>query len=69
MTTTETALKVAMHCDGCANAVRIALRRTEGVIRVDADHRRDEVRVRFDPARLSEAEIRERIRAAGFEPA
>ncbi|MEX2547162.1 MAG: heavy-metal-associated domain-containing protein [Chloroflexota bacterium] len=64
----ETTLKVPMHCDGCAKAVRTALRRTEGVIRADADHGRDEVRLRFDPQRVSEEQIRERIREAGFEP-
>jgi Cd2+/Zn2+-exporting ATPase len=65
---TDMTLKVAMHCGGCENAVRFTLRRTAGVIRVDADHRRDEVRLRYDPARISEDEIRERVRAAGFEP-
>jgi copper chaperone CopZ len=38
------------------------------VIRADADHRREEVR-RFDAERVSEAQIRERIPSAGFEPA
>lgn len=66
---TETTLTVPMHCGGCENAVRTVLQRTEGVIRVDADHRRDEVRLRFDAQRVSEAQIRERIRAAGFESA
>ena len=65
---TDTTLKVPMHCGGCENAVRFTLQRTEGVIRVDADHRRDEVRLRFDAERVTEGEIRERIRAAGFEP-
>lgn len=65
----ETTLKVPMHCSGCENAVRTALQRTEGVIKVDADHRRDEVRLRFDAQRITEEQIRERVRAAGFEPA
>lgn len=66
---TETTLKVPMHCRSCENAVRTALQRTEGVIKVAADHRRDEVRLRFDPGRITEEQIRERVRAAGFEPA
>lgn len=65
---TETTLKVTMHCEGCARAITVALRRTEGVIRVDADHRTDTVRLRFDPERVGVEEIRERIRAAGFDP-
>lgn len=65
----ETTFTVSMHCGGCENSVRTALQRTEGVITVTADHRTDEVRLRFDPARISDEQIRERIRAAGFEPA
>ena len=66
---TETTFKVPMHCSGCENSVRTALQRTEGVITVTADHRTDEVTLRFDPERISDEQIRERIRAAGFEPA
>jgi len=57
-----------MHCDACENRLRSALQRAEGVIRADADHRRNEVRLRLDPERVSEAQIRERIRSVGFEP-
>jgi len=67
--TTETTVTVPMHCDACANAVTFALRRTDGVIRVDANHRTDTVRLRFDPERVNAEQIRERIRAAGVEPA
>ncbi|MGH2381067.1 MAG: SDR family NAD(P)-dependent oxidoreductase [Candidatus Limnocylindria bacterium] len=42
-------LRVSMHGGACENAVRTALRRTEGVTRADADYRRGEVRLRFDP--------------------
>ena len=65
---TDMTLKVPMHCGGCENTVRFTLQRTAGVIRVDADDRRDEVRLRFDAERVTEDEIRERIRGAGFEP-
>lgn len=62
-------LTVPMHCDGCENRLRAALQQTEGVIKADADHERDEVKLRFDPERVSEEQIRERIRATGYEPA
>ena len=65
----EIAFRVPMHCGGCENSVRTALQLTEGVIKATADHRTDEVKLRFDPERISEEQIRERIRAAGFEPA
>jgi len=66
--TRELTLSVPMHCDACENRLRTALGRAEGVIRADADHRRDEVKPPFDPERVSEAQILERIRSAGFEP-
>ena len=67
--TRELTLSVPMHCDACENRPRTALQRAEGVVRADADHRREEVRLRFDAERVSEPQIRERIRSAGFEPA
>ena len=60
-------LRVAMHCAGCENTVQNALRRTDGVISADADHRTDSVKLRFDDVQVSEEQIRERIKALGFE--
>ncbi len=67
--TQDTTFTVQMHCGGCENAVRTALRPTEGIVRAEADHRRSEVRVRFDPDRVTEEQLRERVQDAGFEPA
>lgn len=65
---TESTIKVTgMDCTGCENRVKTAVSRLEGVIRADADFRRGQVDVRFDPERLSEDDIKERIRAAGYE--
>lgn len=64
----DASFSVDMHCAGCENAVRTALTRTIGVIRADADHRRNEVHLQFDPERVSEDQLRERVRDAGFEP-
>jgi copper chaperone CopZ len=47
--------------------VQGALARLEGLIRADADHRTGRVRVRFDEAQLSEDDVKERIRASGYE--
>ncbi|CAN5158079.1 hypothetical protein BH20ACT9_BH20ACT9_03060 [soil metagenome] len=41
----------------------------EGVIKADAEYGTGQVQVRFDPSRVSEADIHVGIRAAGFEPA
>ncbi len=67
--THETTFTVPMHCGGCEHAVRTILRLTDGVVRAEADHRRGEVRVQFDPERVTEDQLRQRVRDAGFEPA
>lgn len=66
--TSAATFNVYMHCGGCENAVRTVLRLTDGVVRADADHRRGEVCVQFDPERVSEEALRGRLRDAGFDP-
>lgn len=56
-----------MSCASCEVAVRTSLMRLEGVLRVEPDHRSDRVAVRFDPARVSEEQIKERIQASGYD--
>lgn len=58
-----------MDCSGCENRVKTAVGRVEGVIKADADHRTGRVGVRFDEDRVSEDDVKERIRAAGYEVA
>lgn len=57
------------HCSGCADNLGKSLRRLEGVITADADFDAGQVEIRFDPERLSDDDLREGIRTAGFEPA
>jgi copper chaperone CopZ len=57
------------HCSGCADNLGGSLRQIEGVIKADADFEAAAVEVRFDPSRVSDDDLREGIRAAGFEPA
>ena len=67
---TEKTLEVGgMDCTGCENRVKTAVTRLEGVIKADSDHKSGRVDIRFDHDRLSEEEIKERIRAAGYEVA
>lgn len=64
----ETTLQVkGMTCTGCENRVRTALQRLEGVVTANADHRAAAVSLRFDPERISEEQIKERIRAGGYD--
>lgn len=67
--TSDSTFTVRMHCGGCENTVRTILRTTAGVTRAEADHRRSEVRVQFDPELVTEAQLRERLSDSGFEPA
>lgn len=56
-----------MGCPACVGRLRTALSRLGGVISAQADHRSGRVRVRFDEGRVSEDDLRERIRTAGYE--
>lgn len=65
---TDRTLRVdGMDCTGCESRLGSALTRLEGVIKAKADHKAGRVEVRFDPERVSEKAIRERIRAAGYD--
>lgn len=66
-TTTKEFSVQGFHCTGCADNLGKALRLLEGVIKADADYVGGHVKVRFDPARVSDDAIREQIRTAGFE--
>ena len=56
------------HCTGCADNLGSALSNMDGVIRARADYDVGQVEVRFDPDRVTEDDVLEQIRAAGFEP-
>jgi copper chaperone len=55
-----------MTCGGCENSVKRALGRLDGVTDVTASHVEQRVVVTLDPARVSTAQIRDRIAACGF---
>ncbi|GBD84896.1 copper chaperone CopZ [bacterium BMS3Abin02] len=57
-----------LHCTGCADTLGSALRNLDGVIRARVDYETGQMEVRFDPDRVSEDDVRERIRDSGFEP-
>lgn len=66
--TKKTFAVTGFHCTGCANNLGSALNNLDGVIRARADFEEGYVEVRFDPDRVTEEDVRERIRASGFEP-
>jgi copper chaperone CopZ len=63
---TLTLTVTGMTCGGCENSVKRSLARLDGVGEVDASHADSRVVVRHDPARVTPAQIRDRIVACGF---
>ncbi len=66
MATTVQLTVTGMTCGGCENAVTRAVGQLPGVQAVTASHGANRVEVTFDPARLTEATVRERIVALGY---
>lgn len=66
MAASETIAVDGMHCAGCEDRLRTALTRREGVIKANPDHQAGQVQVRYDPDRVSRAEVEEQIRTAGY---
>jgi Cu+-exporting ATPase len=55
-----------MTCANCVATVERTLRRTEGVAEASVNYASERATVRFDPARVTEERLRERIVAAGY---
>lgn len=55
-----------IHCEGCETAIRNSLGRLDGVRSIEPDQAHDEVRVRYDEARVGAEEIAGRLAEAGF---
>lgn len=56
-----------LHCEGCEQRVGRALKRLPGVREVDASHKNQRVEVEYDPGRVGEEQLRERMELLGYE--
>lgn len=56
-----------MTCGGCVAAVRVQLKRTEGVSAYDVSLEKAEADVTYDPARTDPKTIAESVSKTGFE--
>lgn len=65
--TTKTFAIQGFHCSGCADNLDKSISTLEGVIKARADYDQARVEVRFDPERVTDDDIRERIQATGFD--
>lgn len=57
-----------IHCEGCESAIETGLRRLDGVRRVRADRQAQTISVRYDEARLDDAELARHLARMGYEP-
>ncbi len=56
-----------MHCEGCAETVRVLLSREPGVKAVEVSHAPGQARVLFDPAMLSGEQLTKIIERPGYQ--
>jgi copper chaperone CopZ len=56
-----------IHCEGCENTIRSGLSILPGVVQVVPSFERNDVRVSFDDATISEAELRHHLEELGYD--
>ncbi|MEO7659123.1 MAG: cation transporter, partial [Pyrinomonadaceae bacterium] len=56
-----------MTCAGCEANLEIPLGKLRGVVSVDADYKKHNVTVVYDPAQVTVKQIKEAITATGYE--
>ncbi len=56
-----------LHCEGCEQRVGRALKRLDGVREVEASYRTQRVEVEYDPGRIDQGQLRERLELLGYE--
>ena len=67
-TMAETTLAIkGMTCGGCVGAVKIQLKRTEGVSTFDVSYEKAEAVVTYDPSKTEPKKIAESVSKTGFE--
>lgn len=63
----KTTLKIeGMTCGGCVAAVKVQLKRTEGVTAYEVSLEKGEAEVSYDPTRTAPEKIAESVSATGF---
>ncbi len=65
---TKTTLAIkGMTCGGCVAAVKMQLKKTEGVSTYDVSYEKSEANVTYDPAKTEPKKIAESVSKTGFE--
>jgi copper chaperone CopZ len=68
MTTTLNVTCPDIECEGCAGAIHRSVEAVQGVQGVKVDVQGKRVAVEYDPAQVSDSQLRERLNRAGFPP-
>jgi len=55
-----------MHCGGCENTVKFALKQLPGVQQVEASHRTQLIHLTFDPQVLDPERVRQELEWVGY---
>lgn len=55
-----------MHCGGCENTVKFALKQLKGVEAVDASHKTQQIELTFDPQVLTLGRISQELDWIGY---
>lgn len=56
-----------MHCGGCENTVKFALKQLPGIQRVEASYRTQRIELTFDPQVLDIARVKEELDWIGYQ--
>jgi len=56
-----------IHCNGCANTVKLALKRLPGVLQVDANHQRQEINVTLNLEQPDTEALKDTLAQLGYE--
>ncbi len=63
-----TTIKVKdIHCRNCENTIRTTLSRLPGVVHVVPSAERNDVKVSYDDAKITEAELCKKLSEVGYE--
>ncbi|MCQ2977778.1 MAG: cation transporter [archaeon] len=57
---------VGMHCPSCAMAVELSMKDLDGVVDAKADLDTNSVEVEYDPEKVSDVDLAEAVKEAGF---
>lgn len=56
-----------MTCSGCEGGVRMAVKKLDGVVKVEASYKEGTARVVYDPRKVKPEEIRKAIEKLGYQ--